>query len=339
MTTRDLERWRETDFGAIGAGSSHAPQRPPARSPGAGAWRARRLRALRLLAGCVLVITLLTLAAIDHQGETPAPARLELRAEAPTLRTPPALWKPRPESDLVLAGLPEILADRFGPATGEAGAAGLRHRAERHSAGGLRDHLSIGAFDLEGERNPPYLHLVVTRDAPEASRRGFYVAMALHAAEEGLAIRRVRTEAGLATTRLSLTTAGMQLEDGRARDCIAFRGDIGATTTLAGWYCAAQHDPESLACIIDGLEIVSRETGASLFADGESAPGESACGAPGSDAGQAGIGGRITGERTIGEPTAAGDIASLLAALENEDGPAPSAASEAGPLPPPAGAQ
>ena len=73
----------------------------------------------------------------------------------------------------------------------------VHHRAERHSRGGARDTFSFGAFHAP----EPYLHLVVTRDSPGTAARSFYVATALHAAEEGLAIHRIQAEEGLNSSR------------------------------------------------------------------------------------------------------------------------------------------
>lgn len=246
MTTRDLDHWRDTDFGAIGAGRSGMSARAARR-------RANKLRLIRLGLGSAVVITLLTLAAIDREGGTapPAPARLDLRVEAPTLRTPPALWQPHDTPDIAVAAIPAELA----------GAARL-HRAERHSRGGARDTLSFGGFHAP----EPYLHLVVTRDSPEAAARSFYVATALHAAEEGLAIQRIHAEEGVGSRRMALVTAGITLEDGGRRSCIAFRGETGAgPVVLSGWYCAASPDKRDLACLIDGLDMIALDTGASLF--------------------------------------------------------------------------
>lgn len=250
MTTRDLDHWQDTDFGAIGAGRSRMPARKSAPSARG---RANTLRLIRLGLGSAALITLLTVAAIDREGGTapPAPARLDLRVEAPTLRTPPALWQPHETRDIAVAATPEDLAGLA-----------VQHRAERHSRGGARDTFSFGAFHAPES----YLHLVVTRDSPEAAARSFYVATALHAAEEGLAIQRIQAEEGLGSRRLALITAGITLEDGSRRSCIAFRGETGAgPVVLSGWYCAAAPRTRDLACLIDGLDMIALDTGASLF--------------------------------------------------------------------------
>lgn len=246
MTTRDLHHWQDTDFGAIGAGRSRMPARAARR-------RANTLRLIRFSLGSAALITLLTLAAIEHEGGTapPALARLDLRVEAPTLRTPPALWQPRETRDIALAATPEALAGNA-----------VQHRAERHSRGGTRDTFSFGAFHAP----EPYLHLVVTRDSPETAARSFYVATALHAAEEGLAIHRIQAEDGLSSRRLALITADITLEDGSRRSCIAFRGETGTgPVVVSGWYCAAAPRARDLACLVDGLDVIVPDTGASLF--------------------------------------------------------------------------
>jgi len=246
VTTRDLQHWQDTDFGAIGAGRSRVSARAARR-------RANTLRLIRFGLGSGALITLLTLAAIEHEGGTtpPAPARLDLRVEAPTLRTPPALWQPRETRDIALAATPEALAGNA-----------VHHRAERHSRGGARDTFSFGAFHAP----EPYLHLVVTRDSPGTAARSFYVATALHAAEEGLAIHRIQAEEGLNSSRLALITAGITLEDGSRRSCIAFRGKTGAgPVVVSGWYCAATPRARDLACLIDGLDVIVPDTRGSLF--------------------------------------------------------------------------
>jgi hypothetical protein len=249
VTTRDWEHWQDTDFDAIGAEGSRMradPSRNRARR------RANKLRLIRLGLGSAALIVLLTVAAIDREGGTapPAPASLDLRVEAPTLRTPPALWQPHDAKEITVAAMPDALAGFP-----------VEHRAERHSQGGARDTFRFGSFDSRA----PYLHLVVTRDSPEAVAHSFFVATALHAAEEGLAIHRIQSEEGLMSSRMALITAGITLEDGNQRSCIAFRGETGArTTVLSGWYCAAASKPRDLACLIDKLEIVASETRAPL---------------------------------------------------------------------------
>ena len=322
MTTRDLDHWQDRDFGAIGSGRPRSPAASPApnTSPSAVAVTARatrrrtgKLRLVRLGLGSAVLITLLTLAAVDRTGTTapPAPARLDLRVEAPTLRTPPALWQPHERPDITIAATPAEL--NGSPAS---------RRAERHSRGASRVTFGFGGFHAP----EPYLHLVITRDSPETAARSFYVATALHAAEEGLAIHRIRHEEGVNSQRLAMITAGMTLEDGRRRSCIAFRGETGAgQTVLSGWYCAAAPDKHDLACLMDSLDIIAVETGAPLFPANPEATSDCR------RAPQAGAqAGRQAGTQIVeGQPgeqpgampgsgPIARDIAGLLAALEAE---------------------
>ncbi len=295
------------DFGAIGAGDAAA--RTSSRSPAYEAVhrprRRRRLPLIRLMLGSTALITVLTLAAIEHYGDAPrSPVAQEsrVRAEAPSLATPPPVWRPAPSRDIAVASLPDALAQ-----------ADFTHHAEIRDDGARRDAMTLGDF-RSGE---PHLHLVLLRGAAARPRHSFFVATTLDAAEAGLAVQRVRDLERLETRRLPLTAARMVLEDGIARDCLAFRsaepeGDDGFA--LTGWTCGAAVEPAALACLIDDLDLVDAITGETLL------PPVTVAGACAG-----------ASEATVLAPDAPQDIAGLLGMLdESGDDDAPSRT-----LPPP----
>lgn len=253
MASRDLQDWQDMDFGAIGAGdaAARAPAYGSAQRP-----RRRRLPLIRLMLGSTALITVLTLAAIEHHGDAPrSPIAQEshVRAEAPALATPPPVWRPAPSPDIAVAALPDVLAQ-----------ADFTHHAEIRDDAARRDVMTLGDF-RSGE---PHLHLVLLRGAAARPRHSFFVATTLDAADAGLAVQRVRDQERLETRRLPLTMAQMVLEDGIARDCLAFRsaepeGDDGFA--LTGWTCGAASEAAALACLIDDLDLVDAITGETLL--------------------------------------------------------------------------
>lgn len=294
------------DFGAIGAGDAAA--RPFARAPAYETVhkprRRRRLPLIRLMLGSTALITVLTLAAIEHYGDAPrSPVAQEsrVRAEAPSLATPPPVWRPAPSRDIAVASLPDALAQ-----------ADFTHHAEIRDDAARRDVMTLGDF-RSGE---PHLHLVLLRGAAARPRHSFFVATTLDAADAGLAVQRVRDLERLETRRLPLTAAQMVLEDGIARDCLAFRsaepeGDDGFA--LTGWTCGAASELAALACLIDDLDLVDAITGETLLPPATVA---GACaGAP---------------DTTVLAPDAPQDIAGLLSVLNESGDDAPSRT-----LPPP----
>ncbi len=300
MVSRGLQDWQDMDFGAIGAGGG------PAREPAGKVRRRRRLPLIRLMLGSTALITVLTLAAIEHYGDRPrGPVSLDtrVRADAPVLATPPPVWRPAVSRDIAVGALPDDLAE-----------AQLRHIAEIRDDGARRDVLTLGDFRAREK----HLHLVVLRGAAARPRHSFFVATTLDAADAGLAVQRVRDQERLETQRLPLTVAQMVLEDGLARDCIAFRspepgGDDGLM--LTGWSCGVGTDPAALACMIDEIDLVDAVSGRTLL-PAPTAPG--ACDG-------------VTAPIALGADTPQ-DIAGLLGVLDESagDDAAPSRA-----LPPP----
>ena len=250
MASRGLQDWQDIDFGAIGAGGG------PAREPAGKVRRRRRLPLIRLMLGSTALITVLTLAAIEHYGDRPrGPVSLDtrVRADAPSLATPPPVWRPAPSRDIAVAALPADLAE-----------ARFSHHAEIRDDGARRDIMSLGDF----RSSDPHLHLVILRGAAAQPRHSFFVATTLDAADAGLAVQRVRDLGRLETQRLPLTVAQMVLEDGVARDCIAFRSmepEADDGLLLTGWSCGATGVPAALACLIDDLDLVDAVTGETLL--------------------------------------------------------------------------
>ena len=254
MASRGSQDWRDLDFGAISVEGE--PARGFARGGASRQRRQRRLPLIRLMLGSTALITVLTLAAIEHYGDRPrAPVTLDtrIRADAPNLATPPPVWRPASARDIAIGALPDDLAE-----------AHFRHIAEIREDGARRDILTLGDFRSREQ----HLHLVILRGAAAHPRHSFFVATTLDAADAGLAVQRVRDQERLETRRLPLTVARMVLEDGLARDCIAFRGtepqgDHGLL--LTGWSCGAASDPAMLACLIDDLDLVDGVSGGTLL--------------------------------------------------------------------------
>lgn len=258
MASRGLHDWQDLDFGAIGAGNPCA--RPSARTPADETAykprRRRRLPLIRLMLGSTALITVLTLAAIEQYEDVPHGPLVEeprVRAQVPALATPPPIWRPAPSHDIAVSALPDVLAQ-----------ARFTHHAEIRDDGARRDAMTLGDF----RSGDPYLHLVLLRGPAARPRHSFFVATTLDAAEAGLAVQRVRDQERLETRRLPLIMAQMVLEDGLARDCLAFRstepdGDDGFL--LAGWTCGAAADPAALACLIDSIDLVDAIAGETLL--------------------------------------------------------------------------
>ncbi|MCC5978055.1 MAG: hypothetical protein JJU21_08330 [Salinarimonas sp.] len=282
MASRGVQDWQDTDFGAIGAGGG------PAR---AARRRRSRLPLVRLMLGSTALITVLTLAAIEHYGDKPrnlAAQEPRVRAEAPVLATPPPVWRPAATRDIAVSALPDALAQ-----------APFTHHAEMRDDGARRDAVTLGEFRSDA----PHLHLVVLRGEAARPEHSFFVATTLDAADAGLAVERVRGQERLETQRLPLTVARMVLEDDIARDCFAFRSmppESDDGLMLTGWSCGTAEDPSALACLIDDLDLVDGVTGETLLPPPE---GAGACGgAPVADA---------------ASRSAPQDIAGLLSVLDN----------------------
>lgn len=318
MASRGLQDWQDMDFGAIGAGDPAArpSARPPARAPAYETVhkprRRRRLPLIRLMLGSTALITVLTLAAIEHYEDAPHGPRVQeprVRADAPALATPPPIWRPAPSRDIAVSALPDALAQ-----------ARFTHHAEIRDDGARRDAMTLGDFGSD----EPHLHLVLLRGAAARPRHSFFVATTLDAAEAGLAVQRVRDQEQVETRRLPLIVAQMVLEDGLARDCLAFRspepaGDGGFL--LAGWTCGTASDPAALACMIDDIDLVDGISGETLL------PPANAAGA-------------CTGEAETATPArdAPQDIAGLLNVLdESGDSAVPSGTRPPKPPPRPEG--
>lgn len=254
MASRGLQDWQDLDFGAIGAGDARACA--PGYASSFRSRRRRRLPLIRLMLGSTALITVLTLSAIEHYDDAPPGPIVQeprVRATAPALATPPPIWRPARASDIAVSALPDAVAQ-----------ADFNHQAELRDDGARRDTMTLGAFRT-GE---PYLHLVVLRGAAARPRHSFFVSTTLDAADAGLAVQRVRDQERLETRRLPVIAAHMVLEDGLARDCLAFRsaepaGEDGLL--LAGWTCGTASDPATLACVIDDLDIVDAITGKTLM--------------------------------------------------------------------------
>jgi len=299
VASRGLQDWQDMDFGAIGAGDPAARPsgRPPVHETVHRPRRRRRLPLIRLMLGSTALITVLTLAAIEHYEDAPHGPLVQeprVRADAPALATPPPIWRPAPSRDIAVSALPDALAQ-----------AKFTHHAEIRDDGARRDAMTLGDFG----RGEPHLHLVLLRGAAARPRHSFFVATTLDAAEAGLAVQRVRDQERLETRRLPLIVAQMVLEDGLARDCLAFRstepdGDGGFL--LAGWTCGTASDPAALACLIDDLDLVDGITGETLLPTATAAgacAGEAETAAPARDAPQdiAGLLGMLdeSGDRAV----------------------------------------
>ncbi len=248
MDSRGLQDWQDTDFGAIGAGGG-AARAPRSR-------RRSRLPLVRLMLGSTALITVLTLAAIEQYGDasrSPGSQEPRVRADAPVLATPPPVWRPAATRDIAVAALPDNLAQ-----------AAFTHHAEIREDGARRDAMTLGDFGSDA----PYLHLVLLRGEAARPQHSFFVATTLNAADAGLAVRRVRDQERLETQRLPFSVARMVLEDGIARDCLAFRSiapESDEALQLTGWSCGAASDPAALACLIDDLDLVDGVTGETLL--------------------------------------------------------------------------
>ena len=141
------------------------------------------------------------------------------------------------------------------------------HEARRLAAGpGRWDSLTLGNFTGAG----PWLHFDITRfgraGQPEP---GFFIELARHAAEAGLAVSRSDAPARIASRFGGMDYAAVVLERGmlQAR-CQAFRlGELGPDLSIAGIYCPAPGKPQeagNLVCMLDRLSLAGGGEDAAL---------------------------------------------------------------------------
>jgi hypothetical protein len=154
------------------------------------------------------------------------------------------------------------------------------YQARRQMPGGTRqDMLTFGHFD----GGAAYLYLSLTRPGAETGPPApFFVAMARHAAEAGLAVTRSDQPAPLATRFGAFETADVALERAAAQaSCLGFRFE-GKGLHIAGLACGAGRPPErnALACSLDRLGLVPASADADLgrFFKTAAARHDQACG-------------------------------------------------------------
>lgn len=183
--------------------------------------------------------------------------RLMAREQAPAAQPPKPQWidiaKPYPLYTLEapeLARLPRIL------------------EARRLATGpGRWDSLTLGSF---AAGNGTWMRLDIQRfgrnGLPET---GFFIDVARHAAEAGLAVSRSDAPARIASRFGGMDYAAVVLARGplQAR-CEAFRfGDLGPDLSISGIFCAAPgktQEPGGLVCLLDHLGLAGGGEDAAL---------------------------------------------------------------------------
>ena len=162
----------------------------------------------------------------------------------------------------------------------------LRYRARRRPEGAERQDLLIyGRFGTD----TPYLSLSIRRTGA-ALPASLFVALARLAADHELAVVRSGTPIGMATRFGDFATADLTLGQGAvAEPCLGFRLEtpslVSAPVEIAGFACgtaARPVDRETLACVLDRVDLVSAGDDAALqrfFVDAERRRGLG-CGKP-----------------------------------------------------------
>jgi hypothetical protein len=237
MRARESAGWRDEDLYAIGA----QPR------PGRRAAAHRGLPWIRITLTSAVLIALIAVYAPDRGSRNDA-ARHSLLGAPPQLLTPPSPWRELATPDL------EIRSD-------DARLTGLplSHAARAHDDGTLQDVIEIGTF----RSTQPHLRVILERgDGNGLPSRSFFVDLAVRAAHAGLAVARSLPEEPLATRDDRYEVARVWLENGRARNCLAFRTvESAEVARKVGWLCGVEVTREDLACAIEGLGIRHLETG------------------------------------------------------------------------------
>ncbi len=264
MRYGDSVEWRDEDLEAIGA--------LPVRARAVGQRRGARKRPPWIRIGLTSVALIALIAAYAPRHADVMPQRAVQR-DPPVLLAPPPPWRELAPPPTLVAVHDESLLHLP-----------LSHRARVHVEGALQDIVEIGAF-----RSPEtHFRLVVDRDSARETMQSFFVELALGAAHAGLAVARSLHEDPLATRRGAVEVARVWLENGETRQCLAFRAAEEAQAFRRfGWLCAgeATHEVtrEDLACAIDGIDLLHRETGMPIIGPAVPVPDpSSACTRPAS---------------------------------------------------------